>query len=170
MLLAWYQAQDAVFTLYGKSYLNVLTRMADVLKISGARVGDIVFLYVQLCASEFLSRLLLGAVGDTPGALTVAGVTFILINVLQGMVSAGPIVPAINQARRMGAVSENNSVHLYQLSGLTIHVGLLSTFGHQVMHAWLTAIIFILSWSAYLIFAARRRSITPIISNPVHTP
>ena len=158
-LLCWYQAQDALFTLYGKSYLNVLSHMAEGLKISGARVGDVVFIYIQLCASEFISRLLLGPVGDTPAVLSLAGIGFVLLNVLQGMVCAGPIVPAINQARRSGAISERTALHLYQISGLTIHVGLLSTFGHQVLHAWLTGIVFVGSWLFYFNFAALQRNL-----------
>lgn len=148
--LSWYQFQDAVFTLFGESYLNLLSRAHGVLSVGGWEIGDLAFVYAQLCASELLTRLLLGPAGDTPSVLTAAGLGLVFVNVAQGMLAGGAIAPAIGKARRAGLFGERFAVHAYQISGLTIHLGLLASFGHQVLYAWATGLLSILSWSFYL--------------------
>lgn len=148
--MSWYQLQDGMFTLYSRTYLNVLGRASGALTLGGARVGDIGLVYVQLCAAEILNRLLLGPAGDTPAVWTIAGLGLVFVNVLQGMAAGGSIAPAISQARQARLISDRAAAHLYQLSGLTIHLGLLAAIGHQVLYAWLTALLGIVSWTLYL--------------------
>ncbi|MFA6091354.1 MAG: hypothetical protein WCU88_03000 [Elusimicrobiota bacterium] len=152
--LSWHQLQDAACTLYGRSYLNLLARAAGGLRIAGRGIGDLVFVYVQVSASEVLTRLILGPVGNTPSALTLAGLGMVFLNVGQGMIAGGSIIPAINQVRKAGFIGERACMHIYQLSGLTIHLGLLATFGYQALHAWATAALSIASWSFYAVAVA----------------
>jgi hypothetical protein len=156
--MSWYQLQDAFFTLFGRAYLNVLSKASGALKLAGLRIGDLVFTYLQTCASEVLARLMLGPAGDTPFVLSPAGLGLVFLNVGQGMLAGGCIIPAINQAREAGLLSEAAAAHLYQISGVTIHVGLLATFGHQRLHGWVTAALAILSWLLYAVSASLART------------
>lgn len=149
--MAWYQLQDAIFTLYGRSYMNVLARASGALRVAGLPVGDLALAYLQCALSELLCRLMLGPAGDTPWVLSPSGLAVLLLNVAQGLAAGGSIVPAINQARRAGAIGESAAAHLYQLSGLTIHSGLLATFGYQALHGWVTGLLTLSSWLIYAV-------------------
>ena len=149
----WYQLQDAVFTVFGQTYMKFLGRMTGMLRLGRAYVGDFVFVYIQLCGFEFLNRLVLGPLGENPLVYTPGGIGLIFANILQGMLSGGPLIPAINKMRRAGVISHSTMMHLYQLSSLTMQFGLFATFGYQRFYAFLTGAILVLAWSSYVAFS-----------------
>lgn len=144
--LAWWQAQDAAFTWHGRAWLGLLTRAA-----SAARGGDLAVSFVVLCAGEWVTRLLLGPAAGNPSVLGLEGSALVALNVWQGMVAGGPLVPALARLRARGRLSEAAATRLYQLSGLAMHLGLLATFGWQRLHAALTALLALAAWGAWLL-------------------
>lgn len=154
---SWYQIQDAVFTVFGQTYMKFLGKMTGMLRVGKAYLGDFVFVYVQLCGFEFLNRLVLGPLGENPIVYTWHGLSLIFLNILQGMISGGPLIPAINQMRRCGVISHSTMMHLYQLTSLTMQFGLFASFGYQKFYAILTGGTLLLSWSSYLIFSTAFR-------------
>ncbi|MFH1725361.1 MAG: hypothetical protein ABII00_12180 [Elusimicrobiota bacterium] len=150
---SWYQIQDAVFTVFGQTYMKFLGKMTGMLRLHNAYVGDFAFVYIQLCLFEFLNRLLLGPLGENPLVYTWTGVGLIFLNILQGMISGGPLIPAINKMRRVGLISHPVMMHLYQLTSLTMHFGLFASFGYQTFYAVLTGSVLVLSWTAYVFFS-----------------
>lgn len=147
---AWYQLQDAFFTVFGQTYMKFLGKMTGMLRIGNAKIGDLLFVYVQLVASEFINRLVLGPIGENPLVYSFGGIGLLLLNNLQGMVSGGLLVPVINKMRAAGLISEKTSNYLYQAASLTMHLGLLATFGYQGLFTVLTTALMILSWTAYI--------------------
>jgi hypothetical protein len=81
----------------------------------------------------------------------------IFLNILQGMLSGGPLIPAINQMRKVGAISHNTMMHLYQLSSLTMQFGLFASFGYQKFYTVLTSSILVLAWGSYAVFTTLYR-------------
>ena len=150
---SWYQLQDTVFTVFGQTYMKFLGRMTGMLRVGRAYLGDFAFVYVQLCGFEFLNRLVLGPLGENPLVYTWHGMTLIFLNILQGMISGGPLIPAINQARRAGVISHSTMMHLYQLTSLTMQFGLFATFGYQRFYMLLTTATLVLSWTSYAVFS-----------------
>jgi hypothetical protein len=149
---SWYQLQDAVFTVFGQTYMKFLGKMTGMMRLFGAQVGDFAFVYFQLCGFEFLNRLLLGPLGENPLVYSAKGLGLVFINILQGMVSGGPLIPAINKARRAGVISHPAMMHLYQVSSLTMQFGLFASFGYQRFYSLLTGSVLVLSWGSYLVF------------------
>ncbi|MBI2362014.1 MAG: hypothetical protein HYV15_01325, partial [Elusimicrobia bacterium] len=82
---SWYQVQDAVFTVFGQTYMKFLGRMTGMVRAFNAQVGDMVFVYFQLCGFEFLNRLVLGPLGENPLVMTPKGLALVFLNILQGM-------------------------------------------------------------------------------------
>lgn len=150
---SWYQLQDTVFTVFGQTYMKFLGRMTGMLRVGPAYLGDFSFVYVQLCFFEFLNRLVLGPLGENPLVYTWHGLALIFVNILQGMLSGGPLIPAINKMRRAGVISHSTLMHLYQLSSLTMQFGLFASFGYQRFYAILTGATLILSWGSYAVFS-----------------
>lgn len=150
--LSWYQLQDTVFTVFGQTYMKFLGRMTGMLRIGPLWLGDLSFVYVQLCFFEFLNRLVLGPLGENPLVYTWSGMGLIFVNILQGMISGGPLIPAINKARRAGAISHSTMMHCYQLSSLTMQFGLFASFGYQYFYFLLTTATLVLSWGGYAVF------------------
>lgn len=153
LALAWYQLQDTVFTVFGQTYMKFLGRMTGMLRLGPVWLGDLFFVYFQLCFFEFLNRLVLGPLGMNPLVYTWHGIGLIFLNILQGMLSGGPLIPAINKMRKAGAISHNTMMHLYQLSSLTMQFGLFASFGYQKIYFALTTATLVLSWSSYAIFS-----------------
>ena len=151
---SWYQIQDAVFTVFGQTYMKFLGRMTGMIKVFKAPVGDMVFVYFQLCGFEFLNRLVLGPLGENPLVMTPKGLALVFINILQGMISGGPLVPAVNQMRRVGVISHSTMMHLYQVTSLTMQFGLFAAFGYQKFYAMLTGSVLVLSWGSYVYFTS----------------
>lgn len=151
--LTWYQLQDTVFTVFGQTYMKFLGRMTGMLRLGPLYLGDLFFVYFQLCFFEFLNRLVLGPLGMNPLVYTWQGMGLIFLNILQGMISGGPLIPAINKMRKAGAISHNTMMHLYQLSSLTMQFGLFASFGYQKIYFLLTSATLVLSWSSYAIFS-----------------
>lgn len=147
---AWYQIQDAVFTVFGQTYMKFLGKMTGMLRIGNAKLGDLLFVYAQLVGFEFLNRLVLGPIGENPLVYSAGGIGLLLLNNLQGMASGGLIIPVINKLRAAGLISEKTSNYLYQAASLTMHLGLLATFGYQGLFTVLTTALMILSWTAYI--------------------
>lgn len=152
--LSWYQFQDTVFTVFGQTYMKFLGRMTGMLRIGPLWLGDLSFVYVQLCFFEFLNRLVLGPLGENPLVYTWSGIGLIFVNIIQGMISGGPLIPAINKARRAGAISHSTMMHCYQLSSLTMQFGLFASFGYQYFYFLLTTATLVLSWGSYALFSA----------------
>jgi len=150
---SWYQLQDTVFTVFGQTYMKFLGRMTGMLRLGPAHLGDFSFVYVQLCFFEFLNRLVLGPLGENPLVYTWHGLALIFVNILQGMISGGPLIPAINKMRRAGVISHPTLMHLYQLSSLTMQFGLFASFGYQRFYALLTGATLALSWGSYAAFS-----------------
>lgn len=150
---SWYQLQDTVFTVFGQTYMKFVGRMTGMIRVGRAYLGDFAFVYVQLCLFEFLNRLALGPLGENPLVYTRVGLALIFVNILQGMISGGPLVPAINKMRRSGAISHPTMMHLYQLSSLTLQFGLFASFGYQRVYFLLTSATLVLSWGAYAVFS-----------------
>ncbi len=150
---SWYQLQDAVFTVFGQTYMKFLGKMTPMVKLRNAAVGDFVFVYIQLCSMEFINRLVLGPLGMNPLVYTLHGMGLIFANILQGMISGGPIIPAVNKMRKVGVISHSTMMHFYQLASLTMHFGLFATFGFQQFYAILTGAVLVLAWGSYLIFS-----------------
>jgi hypothetical protein len=150
---SWYQLQDTIFTVFGQTYMKFLGRMTGMLRIGPAYIGDFTFVYVQLCFFEFLNRLVLGPLGENPLVYTSLGMWLIFKNILQGMISGGPLIPAINKMRRSGVISHSTMMHFYQLSSLTMQFGLFASFGYQRFYNWLTGATLVLSWGSYAIFS-----------------
>ncbi|MBI5597880.1 MAG: hypothetical protein HY928_17480 [Elusimicrobia bacterium] len=151
---SWYQVQDAVFTVFGQTYMKFLGRMTGMVRVFKAPVGDMVFVYFQLCGFEFLNRLVLGPLGENPLVMTPKGLALVFINILQGMISGGPLVPAVNQMRRAGVISHPTMMHLYQVTSLTMQFGLFAAFGYQKFYAILTGSVLVLSWGSYVYFTS----------------
>jgi|GEM_PF-1584533 len=149
---SWYQIQDAVFTVFGQTYMKFLGKMTGLLRVYKAYFGDLFFVYFQLCAFEFLNRLVLGPLGENPLVYTWSGIGLIFANILQGMLSGGPLIPAINQMRKVGAISHNTMMHLYQLSSLTMQFGLFASFGYQRFYTILTTSVLVVAWGSYAVF------------------
>lgn len=149
---SWYQLQDAVFTVFGQTYMKFLGRMTGMVRAFNAPVGDMVFVYFQLCFFEFLNRLVLGPLGENPLVMTPAGLALVFVNILQGMLSGGPLIPAVNQMRRVGVISHPTMMHLYQVTSLTMQFGLFAAFGYQRFYALLTGSVLVLSWGSYFVF------------------
>jgi len=149
----WYQLQDTVFTVFGQTYMKFLGRMTGMLRVGPVYLGDFSFVYVQLCFFEFLNRLVLGPLGENPLVYTWHGLMLIFLNILQGMISGGPLIPAINKMRRTGVISHSTMMHFYQLSSLTMQFGLFASFGYQHFYNLLTGATLILSWGSYAIFS-----------------
>src|SRR5206468_7679731 len=101
---------------------------------------------------EFLNRLVLGPLGENPLVYTSKGIGLIFLNILQGMISGGPLIPAINKMRRAGVISHPTMMHLYQLTSLTMQFGLFAAFGYQRFYALLTGATLLLSWGSYAVF------------------
>jgi hypothetical protein len=148
----WYQLQDTVFTVFGQTYMKFLGRMTGMLRVGPMYLGDFTFVYVQLCFFEFLNRLVLGPLGENPLVYTWHGMALIFANILQGMLSGGPLIPAINKARRAGVIGHSTMMHCYQLSSLTMQFGLFASFGYQRFYFLLTAATLVLSWGGYALF------------------
>lgn len=149
----WYQLQDTVFTVFGQTYMKFLGRMTGMLRVGPMYLGDFAFVYVQLCFFEFLNRLVLGPLGENPLVYTWHGMALIFINILQGMISGGPLIPAINKMRRAGVIGHSTMMHFYQLSSLTMQFGLFASFGYQHFYTWLTSATLVLSWGGYGVFS-----------------
>jgi hypothetical protein len=149
----WYQLQDTVFTVFGQTYMKFLGRMTGMLRVGPMYLGDFTFVYVQLCFFEFLNRLVLGPLGENPLVYTSLGMWLIFKNILQGMISGGPLIPAINKMRRAGVISHSTMMHFYQLSSLTMQFGLFASFGYQRFYTILTMSTLALSWGSYGIFS-----------------
>jgi len=149
---SWYQVQDAVFTVFGQTYMKFLGKMTNLLRVYKAYFGDLFFVYFQLCGFEFLNRLVLGPLGENPLVYTWSGIGLIFANIMQGMLSGGPLIPAINQMRKVGAISHNTMMHLYQLSSLTMQFGLFASFGYQRFYTILTTSVLVLAWGSYAVF------------------
>ena len=150
---SWYQIQDSVFTVFGQTYMKFLGQMTGMLRIGRAYLGDFTFVYVQLCGFEFLNRLVLGPLGENPLVYTWHGMGLIFLNIIQGMISGGPLIPAINKMRRAGVIKHSTMMHFYQLTSLTMQFGLLASFGYQKFYAILTGGTLLLSWSSYAVFS-----------------
>ncbi|MBI3552273.1 MAG: hypothetical protein HY077_07125 [Elusimicrobia bacterium] len=150
---SWYQLQDAVFTVFGQTYMKFLGRMTGMLRVGPAYLGDFFFVYFQLCAVTFLNRLVLGPLGENPLVYSGYGIWLIFKNIFQGIVSGGPLTPAINKMRRTGAISHNTMMHFYQLASLTMLYGLFADYGHQRFYDFLTGATLVLSWSSYAVFS-----------------
>lgn len=148
----WYQFQDAGFTLFGQTYMKFIGKMTGLLRVGRASMGDFLFTYVQLTTFEFINRLVLGAVGENPLVYTPHGLALIFANVFMGMISGGPLIPAISKMRRAGVISQKTMMHLYQLASLTMQFGLLASFGYQHLYFLLTTATLVLSWGAYAFF------------------
>jgi len=151
--LTWYQLQDTIFTVFGQTYMKFLGRMTGMLRVGPIWLGDFSFVYVQLCFFEFLNRLVLGPLGQNPLVYTWSGMGLIFVNIIQGMVSGGPLIPAINKARRAGVISHSTMMHCYQLSSLTMQFGLLASFGYQYGYFLLTTATLVFSWGGYALFS-----------------
>lgn len=151
--LTWYQLQDTIFTVFGQTYMKFLGRMTGMLRVGPIWLGDFSFVYVQLCFFEFLNRLVLGPLGQNPLVYTWSGMGLIFVNIIQGMVSGGPLIPAINKMRRAGMISHSTMMHFYQLSSLTMQFGLFASFGYQYFYFLLTSATLVLSWGSYAIFS-----------------
>lgn len=151
--LSWYQLQDTIFTVFGQTYMKFLGRMTGMLRVGPVWLGDFSFVYVQLCFFEFLNRLVLGPLGENPLVYTWHGIGLIFVNIIQGMVSGGPLIPAINKMRRAGVISHSTMMHLYQLSSLTMQFGLFASFGYQYFYFLLTSATLVLSWGSYALFS-----------------
>jgi hypothetical protein len=149
----WYQIQDTVFTVFGQTYMKFLGRMTGMLRVGPVYLGDFTFVYVQLCFFEFLNRLVLGPLGENPLVYTWHGMALIFLNILQGMISGGPLIPAINKMRRAGVIGHSTMMHFYQLSSLTMQFGLFASFGYQRFYFYLTGATLLLSWGSYAIFS-----------------
>jgi hypothetical protein len=149
----WYQLQDTVFTVFGQTYMKFLGRMTGMLRVGPAYLGDFSFVYVQLCFFEFLNRLVLGPLGENPLVYTPRGLGLIFLNIIQGMISGGPLIPAINKMRRSGVIGHSTMMHFYQLSSLTMQFGLFASFGYQRFYTILTTATLVLSWGSYAVFS-----------------
>lgn len=150
--LFWYQLQDTVFTVFGQTYMKFLGRMTGMLRVGPLWLGDFSFVYFQLCFFEFLNRLVLGPLGMNPLVYTPQGLGLIFLNIIQGMISGGPLIPAINKMRRAGVISHSTMMHFYQLSSLTMQFGLFASFGYQKFYFLLTTGTLVLSWGSYAVF------------------
>ncbi|MBI3566069.1 MAG: hypothetical protein HY079_12800, partial [Elusimicrobia bacterium] len=148
-----YQLQDTVFTVFGQTYMKFLGRMTGMLRVGPACIGDFSFVYFQLCFFEFLNRLVLGPLGMNPLVYTWKGMGLIFLNIIQGMISGGPLIPAINKMRRAGVISHNTMMHFYQLTSLTMQFGLFASFGYQRFYFLLTTGTLVLSWGSYALFS-----------------
>lgn len=151
--LSWYQLQDTVFTVFGQTYMKFLGKMTGMIRVGNVYLGDFVFVYIQLCGFEFLNRLVLGPLGENPLVYTPAGLGLIFLNIIQGMISGGPLIPAINKMRRAGVISHSTMMHFYQLSSLTMQFGLFASFGYQKFYLFLTTATLVLSWTSYAVFS-----------------
>ena len=87
-----------------------------------------------------------------PLVYTPKGIALIFINIIQGMISGGPLIPAINKMRRAGVISHSTMMHFYQLSSLTMQFGLFASFGYQKFYFLLTSGTLVLSWGSYAAF------------------
>ncbi len=150
--LVWYQMQDCLFTLHGQTYMRFLAKINESVKIFHLNCGDLIFVMNMLFVLELSNRLLLGPVGNNPPAYTLKGIALIWLNMVQGMVSAGPIDPAVNKLKESGLISHAAAMHLYQLLGFTLLFGLLGTFGYQKLHAVITTAQLIISFTVYIFF------------------
>jgi hypothetical protein len=148
--MVWYTLQDAVMTIYGQTYMKFLGRLTGMLRVGNAHIGDFLFVYVQYCLLEFLNRLIIGPVGENPPAYTWRGMGLILLNNLQGLISGGPLTPAINKMREKGIIGYKTMMNLYQISSLTFYFGMFASFGHQTVYAVLTGCVMIFAWGSYL--------------------
>jgi hypothetical protein len=132
--------------------MKFLGKMTGLLRVYKAYFEDLFFVYFQLCAFEFINRLVLGPLGENPLVYTWSGIGLIFANILQGMLSGGPLIPAINQMRKVGAISHNTMMHLYQLSSLTMQFGLFASFGYQRFYTILTTSVLVVAWGSYAVF------------------
>ena len=148
--MVWYTLQDAVMTVYGQTYMKFLGRLTGMLRVGNAHIGDFLFVYAQYCCLEFLNRLIIGPVGENPPAYTWRGMGLILLNNLQGLMSGGPLTPAINKMREQGIIGYKAMMNLYQISSLTFYFGMFASFGHQTIYAVLTGSVMVCAWGAYL--------------------
>jgi hypothetical protein len=148
----WYQLQDAGFTLFGQTYMKFIGKMTGMLRIARGYFGDLLFTYLQLTTLEFLNRLVLGPIGENPLVYSWGGLSLIFANVFMGMLSGGPLIPAISKMRRAGIISQSMMMNLYQLASLTMQFGLVASFGYQHLYFVLTTATLMLSWAAYAFF------------------
>ena len=149
---SWYQIQDIVFTIFGQTYMKFLGRMTGMFRVYRAYIGDFLLVYFQFCFLEFLNRLILGPIGENPLAYTLRGVALIFLNNLQGLISGGPLVPAINKIRKAGVISHSMMMHMYQLGSLCFYFGLFASFGYQKIYFFLTTSVMVFAWGSYVIF------------------
>lgn len=148
--LVWYQFQDVFFTLFGQTYFKFLSQVSDMIKIREARVGDFFFTMAMLFVMEWSNRIILGPLGDNPSALSPAGVALVFFNLVEGMISGGPVDPAINKLRESGLISHRTAMHIFQIAGLTLLFGLFATFGYQKLYDILMGVQFTLATSVYV--------------------
>jgi hypothetical protein len=85
-----------------------------------------------------------------PPAYTWRGMGLILVNNLQGLISGGPLTPAINKMREQGIIGYKTMMNLYQISSLTFYFGMFASFGHQTIYAVLTGSVMVCAWGSYL--------------------
>ena len=148
--LTWYQLQDCVFTIFGQTYMKFLGKIGPLVRIYGAEFGDLCFVLVILFVLEFSNRLILGPLNGNYAAYTWQGMLTILYNLIQGIVSSGPVDPTINKLRTRGIISHTTAMHIFQIMGLSLLFGLLATFGYQTLHAIVLATQFTIFSSIYI--------------------
>lgn len=166
---SWYQLQDIVFTIFGQTYMKFLGRMAGMLRVVNVYIGDFLFVYIQFCFFEFANRLILGPIGENPLVYTWQGIGLILLNNLQGLISGGPLTPAINKIRRSGVISHSTMMHFYQLGSFCFYFGMFATYGYQWIYTLLTSSVLIFAWGSYIVFSIyfKDPEMTKIAANQV---
>ena len=145
----WYQLQDAFFTIYGQTYMRFLGKMSTLLTVGRTRLGEPIFVYLQLSFFEFFNRLILGPLGENPLVYTWKGIALIFVNNLQGMLSAGLLNPSFGRMREVGLIKNSTMMHLYQLGSLAMYFGLFANFGYQTFYTILTTSLMLFSWSIF---------------------
>ena len=153
--ITWYQAQDVLFTLYGKSYMQFMYSVQSTVKLCGFDIGDIllallVVFILALCDSLVLGILVLGPGGTSKNPFAPGGTLVSLVKLSQGMLLSVTVNPTICKLQSAGFISASTADHAFQLMGLTTFLTLLISWGKQDSYSTLLFLQFFLFSAVYV--------------------
>ncbi|MFH1727700.1 MAG: hypothetical protein ABIA04_04710 [Pseudomonadota bacterium] len=131
----------------GFSIIKELTKtLLNVCKFISAR-GDILIAGPLLgIFASTVSRIALGAVGQTASVFTLWGLFLLFANIIVGSIASGPFVQMIAHIRARGAVTERASIYLGIFDTLRMEFGRVADFGYQTLYNVVQVIFGIFFW------------------------
>ena len=139
------------FNLAQSSLVKIGKLSVPVLQLLSAR-GDVLI----ACPSfgifcVYLSRLILGPMGETHSVFTLSGVGMVICNVVLGTVAGGPWNEMITHLRAVGKISNKLAIWLAALDTVKMEFGRVADFGYQKLYNVMQVIFATTFWSTLAI-------------------